>query len=149
MDETQVIHMLIYLNIILLGLVTIGACLYSIPLCFVRRFHKPNHLLTVNVCIATFIFSIFWIIFFVMDTYYPYIFWSVKSCLLIAYLQSTVNCQVLYSLCVVSLNRLFTIIYKNKALFQSNKWAAICISGQWIVSTLISLPVFTSNSEVI
>jgi hypothetical protein len=74
--------------------------------------------------------------------------WSVKSCLPISYLQNMVDCQVFYGLCIVSLNRLFTIIYKNKALFRTNKWAAICISAQWIFGALMPSPIFASNMNV-
>lgn len=149
MNEKQVTNILFFVRIILLGVTTIGACLYAIPLCFVRRFHKPTHILTANVCITVFIFSIFWIIFFTMNTYYPSILWTTKSCLPIAYVQNVGICQVLYALCMVSLNRLFTIIYKNKVLFHTNLWAGICISAQWILATLIPLPILTSNIDVI
>jgi hypothetical protein len=50
---------------------------------------------------------------------------------------------------MVSLNRLFVTIYKNKALFRSKKWIAICISVQWVFAALIPLPVMASNSNVI
>jgi hypothetical protein len=30
----------------------------------------------------------------------------------------------------VSLNRLFAVVYKNKALFRKKKWIAICVTVQ-------------------
>jgi len=149
MDEKQVIVILVIITIIMLGFISIGAALYALPLCFIRRFHKPAHLLTLNVCIAAFICSTFWLIFFTMDIIYPRIFWTAQSCLAIFYLQNMVNCQVLYALCMVSLNRLFVVVYQNKALFRTKKWTVICVTAQWTFGTLIPLPVFASNLDVI
>jgi len=148
MNEQQVLDMVLYIRLILMSLTAIGGCLYAIPICFIRRFHKPNHLLTASVCIAIFNFSIFWLVFYVMNTYYPSVMWSVKSCIPISYLQNMVDCQVFYGLCMVSLNRLFTIIYKNKVFFRTKKWGAICISAQWIFGALMPSPVLASNVNV-
>jgi len=149
MNEQQVIDIIYFIRLIMFGLITIGACLYAIPICLVRRFHKPNHLLTANLCIAVFIFSNFWTVFYVMNQYYPYIWWTLKSCLLLAYAQNVVVCQVNYALCMVSLSRLFNIIFKNKAFFRTKRWSVICISAQWIFATLIPLPVLISDTKVI
>jgi hypothetical protein len=135
--------------IITLGLVSIAACLYAIPLCFIRQFHKPIHLLTLNVCIAAFICATYWLIIYTMNTFYPLILWNLKSCLPIIYLQNMVNCQVFYALCIVSLNRLLTIVYTNKPLFRTNRWTGICIGVQWILAALLYSPVLFSNAEVI
>jgi hypothetical protein len=71
MDEQQVLDMVLYIRLILFCLTAIGGSLYAVPLCFIRRFHKPNNLLTASVCIAIFNFSIFWLVFYVMNAYYP------------------------------------------------------------------------------
>ena len=112
MDSRQALIILILIKVILFGITSIGTCLYAIPLCFIRHFHTPYHLLSLNVYFSTFICASFWSIYFIMNTYYQDILWTEKSCLLILYLQSTVNSAVLYSLCIVSLNRLSTIVYK-------------------------------------
>ena len=148
MDDHQIIVILVIIKAIILGLIAIGACLYAIPLCLIKRFHKPLHLLSLNVCIAAFICAVFWAIYFIMNTFYTDILWTAKSCIPILYIQTTVNCQVLYALCVVSLNRLFTIVYKNKALFRSKKWVGICVSIQWIFAAAIPLPTFGTSLMV-
>jgi hypothetical protein len=148
MDDQQIATILVIITIIILGLISILACLYSIPICFIRRFHTPLHLLSLSVCIAIFICTTYWAIFFILNSFYPSILWTSKSCLLITYLRIMVNCQVLYALCMVSLNRLFTIVYKNKILFRTKKWVVICISIQWILVVLLSLPLFASNRMV-
>jgi hypothetical protein len=149
MNVHEIEVIIVIVLIITLGLVSIAACLYAIPLCFIRQFHKPIHLLTLNVCIAAFICSTYWCIFFIMNTYYPLILWNLQSCLPIVYFQNMINCQVLYSLCLVSLNRLLTIVYTNIALFRTKGWAGICVSVQWIIVALIFFPILFSNAEVI
>jgi len=149
MDVKQVVSIIIIVRIIVLGFVSIAACLYAIPLCFIRRFHTPLNLLTLNVCIAAFLCSTYWTIFYIMDTYYPHLFWTLQSCIIIVYLNHMVNSQELYAVCLISLNRLFTMVYKNKALFRTKKWVAVCVSAQWILGALISLPTLATNVDVI
>jgi len=149
MDETQAVNILVIIKAIILGLIVIGSCIYAIPLCLVRRFHTPIHLLTLNVCVAAFICSGFWGIYFIMSTFYADILWTLQSCIPILYLQNMVVCQVLYALCMVSLNRLFTIVYKNKGFFRTKKWVTACVTVQWIVVALLSLPAFTQTVDVI
>jgi hypothetical protein len=149
MNEQLFTTIVTLIRIIGCGVVSIAACLYALPLCFKQQFHKPIHFLTLNVCITIFICGTFWLIYYTMDTYYPLILTTEQSCLPITYLRNMVNFQVFYALCVVSLNRLLIIVYKNKALFRTNKWAGICISAQWIFGALIPLPVLASNYSVI
>jgi hypothetical protein len=149
MDQQQVTNILVIVTVIVSGSVAIGACLYAIPLCFIRRFHTTLNLLSLNVCIAAFISSTFWGLEYAIGTFCPRIFWTLQSCVPLRYVQHMVNCQLLYAFCMVSLNRLFVTIYKNKALFRSKKWIAICISVQWVFAALIPLPVMASNSNVI
>jgi hypothetical protein len=149
MDTEQFVAIMIIVRIIVLGIVSILTCVYAIPICFIRRFHTPLNLLTLNVCIAAFVCSNFWIIFYVMDAYFPHIFYTTQSCLPILYLKNMVICEELYAVCVVSLNRLFTIVYKNKPFFRTKKWVAVCVSAQWILAALLALPAFTTSVEVI
>ncbi len=149
MNQDQIATIILYVQFITLSLVPIVACLYAVPLCFIRQFHKPLHLLTLNVCIATFICTTYWTIFYLMDAYYPQILWTPQSCLTLIYGKNMVVCQVVYALCMISLNRLFAIIYKNNALFRTKKWIGICVGAQWIFATLIPLPILASNYNVI
>ena len=145
MDLKQILTIV---QIIILCLILIGACLYSIPICFNHRFHTPLHLLSLNLCIAICVENIFWSIFYIMNMCYPTVLWNTQSCLPIFYLQTAVNCQILYSLCVASWNRLFSVVYKNKALFRTKKWVAICVCVQWVFALLIPLPLLASSFTV-
>jgi hypothetical protein len=149
MDQQEVINILIIVTIIIEGFISIGACLHAISLCFIRRFHTPLNLLSLNVCVAAFICAAFWEINFTMGAIYPVIFWTLKSCPTPRYLQHMVISQLLYAFCMVSLNRLISMIYKNKALFLTKKWIAICVSIQWVFAALIPLPVIATDPYVI
>jgi hypothetical protein len=149
MDGKQLAAILNIVRVAIIGLSLFGACLYAIPLCFIPQFHKPLHLLTLNVCFGVFICHGFYIIYYVMDAYYPKILWTPQSCLGIRYGQQMVVCQLIYALCMVSLNRLSAIVYKNKVFFGTKRWIAICVSAQCIFSILIPLPVLASNYNVI
>jgi hypothetical protein len=149
MDQQQITNILTILTIIVTGSVAIGALLYAIPLCFIRRFHTTLNLLSLNVSIAAFISSTFWGIEYSIGTFYPRIFWTLQSCVPLRYVQHMVNSQLIYGFCMVSLNRLFAMVYKNKALFRTKKWIAICVSVQWVFAALICLPVVASNPNVI
>ena len=148
MGDNSALYALVIVKVIILGIISIVACLYALPLCLIRRFHTPLHLLTLNVCIASFFCSTFWTIYFIMSTFYADILWTEYSCLPILYVQTTVNCQVLYALCVVSLNRLFCIMYPNKPIFRKKIWVVICVSSQWVFAALIPLPTFASSLMV-
>jgi len=148
MDADQIVAIVTIVRIIVLGLVSVAACLYAIPLGFIRRFHTPVNLLTLNVCIAAFVCSTYWIIFYIMNAYYPEIIWTPQSCVVIPYLQNVMDCQELYAVCLVSINRLFTIVYKNKPFFRTKKWVAVCVTAQWILAALIPLPALASNRDV-
>lgn len=148
MDEKLIALVLILIIILLLFVTIIGTCLYSIPLCFVRRFHKPLQLLTLNVCVTVFVGGSFWAIYFIMDTFFYDTLWTAQSCVPVLYLQTVTNCLFLYAINVVSINRLSTILYPNKVLFQSNKWVAICVAIQWILAIVLPIPTLRSDVTV-
>ncbi|CAF1409056.1 unnamed protein product [Adineta ricciae] len=147
MNDAQVIEILVYIKVIILGLVSLAALIYTIPICFHRKLRTPLHLLSVNVSLTLFICALFWGIFLVMSTWFDNILWTEKSCLWILYLQTAVNCLSIYSTCVASLNRLLVIVYHTTVLFRTMRWILICIVVQWIIAILISLPTFTSSLE--
>ena len=148
MNDAQVIEILVYIKVIVLGLVSIAALIYTIPICFHRKLRTPLHLLSVNVSLTLFICVTFWAIYLVMSTWFENILWTEKSCLWILYLQAAVNCLSIYSTCVASLNRLLAIVYHARVLFRTMKWILMCIAIQWIIAITIALPTFTSSLEV-
>ncbi|CAF1448505.1 unnamed protein product [Adineta ricciae] len=145
MNDAQVIEILVCIKVIILGLVSIGTLIYTIPICFHRKLRTPLNLLSVNVSLTLFICTMFWGIYLVISTWFDNILWTKKSCLWILYLQAAVNCLSIYSTCIASLNRLLAIVYHTTVLFRTTKWILMCIVVQWIIAILISLPTFTSS----
>ncbi len=148
MNDEEIIIILVIVKVIILSLISIASFFYALPLCFIRRFHTPLNFLSLNVSLTLFMCTTFWAIYFIMNTFYIDVLWTEKSCLLILYLQTTVNCQFIYALCTVSLNRLFAVVYHNKVLFRTKKWVGVCMSIQWISGVLIPLPQFASSLAV-
>ncbi|CAF1382600.1 unnamed protein product [Adineta ricciae] len=147
MNDRQIIILLVYIKIILLGFTSIGSILYSLPFIFIRRFHTPLHFLSLNVSITIFVCASFWAIYYFMSTFHADILWTEKSCLVILYLQTLVVCQFIYALCIVSLNRLCAIRYHRSVVFRKKKWAIMCIVVQWLFAAIIPLPQFGSSLE--
>lgn len=148
MNDRELIIILVYLRVIPLSLVSIGSFFYALLICFIRRFHTPLHLLSLNIAIALFLCTSLWAIYFIMNTFYTDVLWTEKSCLLILYLQTVASGQFSNALCIASLNRLFAIVYQNRVLFRTKKWVAICICIQWIYGLLMPLPQFASSLAV-
>ena len=142
MNDTQIIHILVCIKVIILGFVSFASIAYILPICFIRRFHTSVHLLSLNISIALLICTTFWAIFLTMNTWYIPILWTPESCLVILYLQTMVNNQVTYGVCAVSLNRLLIVVFHTKYSM------TVCICLQWIVASLLPLPQFRSSLEV-
>jgi len=71
------------------------------------------------------------------------------NCVLFQYFQTVVNCQEIYSLCNVSINRFCIILYHNKPLFKTQRWILTCIVIQWLIGVILPLPFFTISGQVI
>ncbi|CAF4017829.1 unnamed protein product [Rotaria sp. Silwood1] len=142
MNEREILILLIYIKVVLLGSSSIASLFYALSICFIRRFHNSIHFLSANVSIAVFICCTYWSIYFFLNTFYPNILWSEQSCLFIIYLQTATNFGVVWALCVISLNRLFAVVYQNKIFFRTKRWTIVCISTQWILTVLLASPHF-------
>lgn len=148
MKEEQIELILVSIYLALLLMILIGVCVYAISICCIRRLHKVTYLLTLNVCLADTVCAIFWVCFFIMDQFFPNILWTQKTCLLVLYSQTTSNCLVTYSICVVSLNRLFTIIYGQRSFFHTTRGIALCIGCEWLMAIIMPLLTFFSDIQV-
>ncbi|CAF2904601.1 unnamed protein product [Rotaria sp. Silwood2] len=83
-----------------------------------------------------------------MSYFYPNILWTPQSCLPIIYVQTMVNCQVTYAVCVVSFNRLCTVIYGQTTFFRTKRGVALSIGIQWFIGATLPLPTFASDIQV-
>ena len=137
-DEARIIHII---SIISLSIVLILALIYLSLIILVPRFHTINNILTGNYCLSGVVCCLFWIAFDVIATFYPTILiTSSTACFLTQYLLEMVNCLVIHSLIIITINRFFTIIYPNKRFFKRHTWPFISSIVQWIVAIILPLP---------
>ena len=143
-----VVDSLAVVKIVLFVVIILSACVYSVSILLIKRFHTSINILTINLCVSAIICSIYWIVFCILQ---------LKSldnptgwnCVVLQYFQTFVNGQEIYSLCVISINRLCFIVYNNKILFRTRRWAYICIGSQWLLGVILPLPTFVMPGEVI
>ena len=143
-----VVESLAIVKIVLFVIIILSACVYSFAILLVKRFHTSINILTINLCVSAIVCSTYWIIFcsLQLESLDNPAGWN---CLLLQYFQTFVNGQEIYSLCVISINRFCYILYSNKILFRTRRWAYICIGSQWLLGTILPLPTFAMPGEVI
>jgi hypothetical protein len=139
---------LVVVEVLFLVIVFLSACVYSITVLLVKRFHTSINLLTVNVCVCSMTCSVYWIVYNVIQGVLlrDLTGWN---CVLAQYFQTFANCQAVYGLCVVSVNRFCIVLYNNKLLFKTRRWVFICIGIQWLLGVLIPLPTLSISTQVI
>jgi hypothetical protein len=142
-------HIILIVNTTILLIVIILALIYLSLILLVQRFHTINNILTGNFCLAGIVCCLFWAIYDVLSGFYPTIlFNSITACILIQYLSVTVNCLVVYSISMITLNRFLTIIYPNKRFFKRRACALILSAVQWMIATVLPLPYLVLSVQV-
>jgi hypothetical protein len=139
-----------FLRIILFALIVLVAFVYSIPIIFIRRFHHRHNILTLNICIVTICCCAYWVVFYTMlqiNTLETYIF-LLNSCKFVSIVPTLLTLQVPFSFVTASLNRLCSVIYYNKNLFKTKQWVFICILFQWVLGTVLTLPILAGIQPV-
>ncbi|CAF4131407.1 unnamed protein product [Adineta steineri] len=133
-------HILALIRIILFGSTVLISFVYSIPILFVRRFHNRVNILTLNICLASLICSIYFTVYFIMFDYYIQYLFTEQTCLFILFIQSFVSCGIPWSIVTLSISRFCTVIYHTKAFFKTKIFMALCFACQWTAGCLMSLP---------
>lgn len=145
------ISILISIKLGIYILLIIVACAYAIPLCVIHRFHSSINIMTTHVCFTFIGSAMFWIIVYNLhlNSGVESNLISQERCSILSSIETILNCSVVYSLCSVSINRLFCIKYPNKNILKSQRWALISIGITWLVSLSLSMPlIVSSNKEV-
>lgn len=146
---SNVYEITVIINITILCIAVITACIYILPIIFVRRFHTTNNILTGNVCVTGIICPIFWIFANVMQSFYTQLlFENIALCSSVSYFSILVNSLMVYSFTVVTINRYVTILYPTKAFFKRQIWAFISIAVHWFGCFLISIPILIHSIGV-
>ena len=139
-----------YLRITLFGLILLVALIYCIPILRLRRYRYRNNLLTLNICLATILSSIYWFIF--------YLFLEIDRLRTVTFI--TAHChwflvvpviltlQVPFSFVTASFNRLCVIVYPHKSSFKSTRWILICIFIQHLLCVVLPLPMLSEAMQV-
>lgn len=120
-------------------LIIIFSITYSIPVLFIRRFHHHNNILTVNVCIATIVSCVYWILYYIAMQLDAERTSSEALCAFLTVVQIICTIQVPLSIVAVSIHRFCIIIYHTNTFFRTKRWVFTCILLQWILGILLSL----------
>ncbi|CAF3228457.1 unnamed protein product [Rotaria socialis] len=130
-------------SIITFTLIIVLALIYSIPIICIRRFHRNNHMLTLNICFATIFCGLSW---FSLDAVALLIGRDGNISLFAIFNMITFafTIQVPFSFVVASIHRCCSIIYHAKAFFKTRQWIALCIGSQWLLCLVLSLPNYIS-----
>jgi hypothetical protein len=139
---------ILWFETILFIVIILFAVIYSIPIIVLTRFHRRNHILTLNVCVATIGCCAVWLPAtktFVSGS--ALLRWK-QGYTYIRVLQTLFTIQVPFSFVLVSVHRYCSIVYRKKTFFKRKRWILLCIASQWALAVLLSLPDFISLSLV-
>ena len=131
-------YILWIVQIIIAVLILCLALLYSIPVILIRRLHKNNTLLTLNLSLITAGSVCYWILYFALFEQRSNTIISKRVCAFINIVQMLATIQVIFSIVTVSLHRCFLIIFHTKVFFRSKRWIVTCLLGQWILALIVS-----------
>ena len=140
-DSDSILFGIAVFEMVCMGLIAISALLYILLICSIPRFHSTMNAITVSYSLAALSFAVFYLCYFGLtfrDDYFTVI--SIRGCIVLNYSLPLVNGCVIYSLGVVSFNRLCMIVFHNKRIFKTGRWVAMCIASQWILAAIVSLP---------
>ena len=140
-DSDSILFGISIFEMICMSLIAISALLYITLICSIRRFHSTINAITVSYSLAALTFALFYLCYFGLtfrDDYFTVV--SIRGCALFNYFLPFVNGSVIYSLGIVSFNRLCVIVFHNKRLFKTGRWIAMCVVCQWILAAVVSLP---------
>ncbi len=137
---TDIARIFALVKITVFGISILLALIYSLPILLLRRFHHRLNILTVNICLAMIVTSMYYMPYFIMQEYYIQDLFTVKTCTFLFYLQTISTCQLPFSFTVLTINRFCSIVYRTKVFFKTRKFVVICVASQWIAACVLSLP---------
>lgn len=139
-----------YLRIALFALTILVILIYTIPIVCLHRFHHRNNILTLNICIAIFLSSLYWLsisLLFQIDVV-ARMSLLLEQCRLAMVLPIALTLQVPLSFATASLNRLCAVLYHHRSLFKRKSWIIMNIVAQWLLGVLLALPLLIGYGEV-
>ena len=145
---TELVDVIHYIQIFFIILTILLALIYSLPIVFIRRFRNFNNIFTVNLCIATVCSNLYWMLYYLLLKFHPQYLAEETTCFILIYLEMMCTFQVPLAFLVVSVNRLCSIVYHTNAFFRRKQWITLCISVQWIIGIVLSIPTISFNQNV-
>lgn len=138
-----------FLGIAVFGLIVVIAAIYCVPIIFVRRFHHRNNLLTLNICFATSLCSLYWFLFYLILQFdiESITLFLLNNCRFTSLFPVILTLQVPFSFVTASINRFCSIVF-DRAIFRTKRWIALCIANQWIMCSFLPLPILASIDNV-
>ena len=128
-----------YIQMPIFGLIILLTNFYTIIILSQKTFrNKKFNWLTMNICFASFTFSvieIFSIVIRLID-----VSKTMVSCRVLGFIIDQPVCYIMYSHCVTSFCRFLSIRYPRKLFFRSNYWLVGNIIFSIILSTILALP---------
>lgn len=135
------VQLIVIIDLVILIIIEILCWIYLLTILFVKRFHTTVNILTGNVCLASILCCLFWIIYYISSTFYRSIFASNGiACILNLFFPEMFNSFVIYTLGMVTINRFFSLIYPNNSLLKRKRWALVCSAMPWIVVLILCTP---------
>jgi hypothetical protein len=146
----EVARLIIFIQLIILLIIIILTWIYILPIIFNRRLHTVPNLLTCNVCLVSFLGSLYWTVYYVFNGFYSTdLNKYILSCTIVPYFQTLINCLMIYAFLMITINRFFLVIYPNRRLFKRLTWCFISFMIQWLVAIILPLPYLILLFEVI
>jgi hypothetical protein len=135
-------------SIMMMG--TILALPYLFTIILVRRFRTASNILTANVCFVSLFGGVgFYGTLYVIQAFYPTLLLrSTVLHIFSSYSEIVVNCFMIYSMVIVTINRFVAIKYQNKRFFKRLAWSIISSIAEWIISIILPVPLLISCYEV-
>ena len=144
----DVLHVLEIIRLALFGLIILIAAIYSVPIMIIGNLHNRNHVFTLNICLSSSCFGLSWFVVYLIQEIDVKTLFALNTCTLLLYSQTVFVSEAVFSLMVVSINRLFLILYPEQPFFRRMRWAAVCIAIQWIAGLILALPICARDRSV-
>jgi hypothetical protein len=121
-------------DIAILFVTMLFSSVYLLPIVVVRRFHTTANILTGNVCLTTFLGTLFWTIDWILRSLCPTLLdLSPASCVLLIYCESMFNGLIIYALVMIAVNRYFAVAFSAQHFFRTKTWPMLLAGSQWVL----------------
>lgn len=134
---------LIYIQIIVYIIIVSIAFVYACLILSIRRFRRTNNIFIANICLSILSSSIYFIMYFQGIVIYD----SPSLCKIFFFAFNIACINIPFSIVAFTVHRFCLVIYHQKDFFKKKRWVVICITSNWIVQCIISLPFISISNQ--